>query len=417
MRKLLSMTKQKWTRQTAGIRAAAFKTKKRKYIAAAGISLLVIAAVFVFGRGSAADKSFKVTARDYSETVVASGVLRLEEETDLVAEVSGSVESLSAQDGDVVSGGAILISVESQDNPLDLGAAQAVYENAQARYDQLVSVDYPAAESALSYQNSLKEQAAKEYRDAQILYSEGAISQNDLNLKQIQLDSTHSQWSAAALRLSSLGEGGAQRLSALADLDAAQAQYEKAEARAGKYDIAVPWDAVLLQSYVSPSDRVEPGQVLARIGKKGGYYVNTELDEKYFPYISKEKEVRISVGDGRMGEMRGWIVRITPAINTGTGTFEVRIAIPENFPYQASGLSVNIDIVLLQVSDALIVPAAYIASEAGKDYVLLQNGASAERKEVEVLRGAGSDVVVVDGLEEGRTILLPGDKNDDAAAS
>jgi multidrug efflux pump subunit AcrA (membrane-fusion protein) len=354
----------------------------------------------------------RVTARDYSETVVASGVLKLEEETDLVAEVSGTVEAFYAQAGDAVTAGAILLSIGSPDNQLDLDSALAAYENARANYDQLISVDYPAAVAELSYRSSLKEQAAKEYRDAQTLYSEGAISQNDLSLKQVQMDSAYAQWSAASLRASSMSAGGSQLLSAQADLDAAKAQYEKAEGKAGKYEIAAPWDAILLQSYVNPRDRVEPGKVLGRIGKQGGYYVTTELGEKYFPYIDKEKEVTISVGDGRMGAMTGRIARITPAINPGTGTFEVMISIPEDFPYQASGLSVNIDIILLQVRDAVVVPAAYIIEADGQEYVLLQSGAAYQRKQVDVIRGSGSDVVVIRGLEEGQTIELPGDINE-----
>jgi len=412
MKKLLSLTREEWARRTAGIRAAVLKTKKRKYMFAAGIILMVVAAIFVWGKDPGEKMQLRVTARDYSETVVASGVLKLEEETDLVAEVSGTVEAFYAQAGDAVTAGAILLSIGSPDNQLDLDSALAAYENARANYDQLISVDYPAAVAELSYRSSLKEQAAKEYRDAQTLYSEGAISQNDLSLKQVQMDSAYAQWSAASLRASSMSAGGSQRLSAQADLDAAKAQYEKAEGKAGKYEIAAPWDAILLQSYVNPRDRVEPGKVLGRIGKQGGYYVTTELDEKYFPYINKEKEVTISVGDGRMGAMTGRIARITPAINPGTGTFEVMISIPEDFPYQASGLSVNIDIILLQVRDAVVVPASYIIEADGQEYVLLQSGAAYQRKQVEVIRGSGSDVVVIRGLEEGQTIELPGDINE-----
>ncbi len=407
MRKLFSMARQEWTRRAGSIRSAVFKTKRRKYTTFAVIIFLAAAIVFMMGKDAGQEKAFRVAARDHSETVIASGILKLEEETDLVAEVSGLVDALGAQAGDPVSEGTVLVSIASQDSSLDLDTALAAYDNARAEYDRLVSVDYPAAAAELSYRDSMKVLADKEYRDAQTLYSEGAISRDELSLKQVQADSAYAQWSAASLRLSSMSEGGAQRLSSLADLNAAQAQYEKAEAKAGKYQITAPWDAVLLQCYVNPRDQVEPGQILARIGKQGGYYVTAELDEKYFPYIDKEKEVTISVGDGHRGSMSGRIARITPSINPGTGTFEVKIAVPEDFPYQASGLSVNIDILLLEARGALVVPSAYIFVSDGQEYVLLQTGASFERRQVETLRGPGSDIVVTRGLEEGQTILLP----------
>ncbi len=414
MRKLLSRARDGLKKPAAAAKSAMFKTKRRKYGILAGAALILAAAILVQGRGSGKDTSFLVAARDYSETVVASGVLTLEEETDLIAEVAGEVESVHAQNGDEIAASSVLISIASQNNLLDLDAAKAVYDNARSRYDQVVSVDYPAAAAELTYRNAQKEQAEKEYRDAQTLFSEGAISQNDLKDKQIQMDSARSQWSAASLRLQSLGGSGALRASALSDLETARIQYEKAETQAGNYEIEVPWDAVLLKAHVEPLDRVEPGQLLARIGKQGGYYVTTELDEKYFPYLNKDKKVTISVGDGRMGAMPGRIAGITPAIDPATGTFEVKIGIPSDFPYQASGLSVNIDIVLLQIPDALVIPAAYIVMEEGQAYALLQAGSSHEKQRVEVTRGAGSDLVVTAGLSAGQTIVLPsgGDATD-----
>lgn len=38
---------------------------------------------------------------------------------------------------------------------------------------------------------------------------------------------------------------------------------------------------------------------------------------------------------------------------------------------------------------------------------MLQNGTSSQRKQVEVIRGSGSEVVVTRGLEDGQTIALP----------
>lgn len=208
MRKLLSAFKQQWDRRAGKIRSAVFKTKKRKYMALAGIILLAVAFAFAWGKAPGEEKVFRVAARDYSETVIASGILKLEEETDLVAEVSGLVDVVGAQAGDTVSAGAILVSIESQDNRLDLDTALAAYENARAEYDRLLTVDYPAAVAELSYRNSTKAQAEKEYRDAQALYGEGAISRDDLSLKQVQADAAYAQWSAASLRLSSMSEGG-----------------------------------------------------------------------------------------------------------------------------------------------------------------------------------------------------------------
>jgi RND family efflux transporter MFP subunit len=161
-----------------------------------------------------------------------------------------------------------------------------------------------------------------------------------------------------------------------------------------------------LQSYVEPEDYVQAGQVLADIGQQGGYYVNTELDEKYFPYIRVGLPAYVSVGEDQVGMVEGSIDVVSRKINESTGTFKVRIAMPEEFPYQASNLTVNIEILLQSEQDALVVPNSYLIREEATSVFLYQDG-KAVKTPIEAIMGPGAKAVITKGLKAGDVLIKP----------
>lgn len=139
---------------------------------------------------------------------------------------------------------------------------------------------------------------------------------------------------------------------------------------------------------------------MADIGQQGGYYVNTELDEKYSPYLSVGLPALISVGEDQVGMVEGSVDVVSRKINESTGTFKVRIAMPEKFPYQASNSPVNIEILLQSEQDALVVPNDYLIREEATSVFVYQDG-KAVKTPIEVILGPGAKAVITKGLTAG----------------
>jgi multidrug efflux pump subunit AcrA (membrane-fusion protein) len=117
-------------------------------------------------------------------------------------------------------------------------------------------------------------------------------------------------------------------------------------------------------------------------------------------------KVSISVsGQEKAGDSLGEIIGITPKINEDTGTFEVRISLPADFPYEASNLTVNVEIHLREIDDAITIPTKYVV-EADDSYVLLFNEGKVEKKKVEIEKNNSSSIVLK-GLIEGDIIVDP----------
>lgn len=389
---------------------------KKKIIVAAIALVGIICLVFIVN-GMQTDNEveyIEIQPQNYEEKVVESGQLKLAKETTLVAGVSGTVEELAIAEGETISAGSILIKLDDSDQNFQVEQKRANYLDANARYSQIIGYEYNAAREDLNRLASVKAQALDAYQDAQILYNEGAISQYDLNQAKIASDTATSQWNTANLRVSALASGGPQRISAYEQMQSAKALFNSAVEEASDYMISVPWNSVLLKAYVQAADHVQPGDLLADIGEAGSYYVTAEIDEKYFPYIIKEKtKALVYVGDNRGNGLEGTVTGVTPKINKDTGTFELKIGIPEEFPYQASDLSVNIEIMLKQQKEAISIPTQYLAEdisgnndETAAAVYIFENG-KVLLKEIKIQRRPSSAVLVTEGLTQGDIIVKP----------
>ncbi len=327
--------------------------------------VILLAAIVFFATRDEPLPIFSVKEEPYTEKIIAVGQLGLEQETTLVAEVNGTVEKIMVNPGEPILSGELLIEIENQ--------ASLEYASAKSEYDRLVS---------------LQSISKTDYNNASTLYNEGAISKSDMLLKKTAYETTLSQLKAAQLNL------------------------QISQDNRNKYKITVPWDSILLKAYVAPGDYVRNGDSLAEIGSVGGYKILAELDEKYFPYIKNDMPVIISVGDGKQGESKGLINSITPQIDGNTGTFEIRIAVPNDFPYQASNLTVNLEIVLLEKDKAIVIPEIYLIQEIGdqgavKTYVLVNNNGKAEKTPIDIQPTLSAKILVLKGLKPGDMLIAP----------
>lgn len=382
-------------------------TRKKALIAILILLILIVALlVSINVAKSGTLEAMTLASQDYEEKIVAVGLLQLEQETSLTAEVSGVVEVVNGKEGDLFPAGSVIIQIDDKDQGFSLEEKQASYLDAEAQYSHLVEFDYQAAKEELNRLTSVKDQAKKTYDDAKQLYEEGAISQSAYTEQKLNYEAALAQWNTAKLNLQALSEGGALRSGAQSRVQSAKATYERALDSNSNYQITVPWDSVLLQSYVEPQDYVQAGQVLADIGQQGGYYVNTELDEKYFPYIRVGLPALISIGEDRVGMVEGNIDIVSRKIDETTGTFKVRIAMPEEFPFQASNLTVNIELLLQSKQNALVVPNEYLLYGEDTSVFLYQNG-KAVLTPVEVSVGPSAKAVITKGLEDGDVLIKP----------
>jgi len=392
--------------------------KKGKIITVLAILILsAFAVVLLRMKSNEVVESIKIIPQNYEEKIIAVGNLKLSNETSLISQVSGVVNYLAAKEGEYLDSGSVLIKIDDVNQEFLLEQKRANYLDATSRYNNLVEYDYTSMKEELKRITLLKEQAEKEYNDSKSLYDEGAISEKSLNELKSNYENYLSQQIKTSLSVDSLQEGGTLRSASLSQLQGAKSAYENAKENSTNYEITVPWNSLILKTYVKPQDYVQIGQVLADIGERDSYTVTTELDEKYFPYITKDLKVLIFVGENNeLGKVEGKIDVITPKINENTGTFEVEISLPTGFLYQASNLTVNIEIILKEIDKAITVPIQYLSKdENGDSYVYIYMDGKAEKTKVKTNKANSSSVLILEGLKENDTIIKMEPKIKDGA--
>lgn len=366
---------------------------------------IVYAASKLISGAMGGEEALAVKPQEYTEKIVATGLVQLAKETKLVAEVSGIVKNIGIDDGNSVSAGAVILSIDSLDLEYELKQKESAYLDEKAQYENLVNNEYQAAAEDLKRLDTARKKAEADWNAAELLYQEGAISSSERMSAKSAYDSSAAEWKKASLKAESLREGGALRSSAYSQMMNAQSAYESKLEEKNKYTIIAPWDAILLKTYVKEQQLINPGDALAEIGEAGSSYVATELDEKYFPYLLKGMKAEIKIGDNRLPAAEGTITVISPKINENTGTFSIQIELPGDFPFQASDLTVNVEILISEDANVILIPNQYLI--AGEDSIYLYDDGKAMKKKIAYRLGLSGNIVVTSGLSEGDILIKP----------
>lgn len=378
--------------------------KKGIYVAVAGLLILFI---FIFFGGSNSGSDYiEVKEQEYVEKIVAVGQLGMENQTSIISQVNGKVDYIGADEGETVSSGAVIISIYNSDQGFQTEQSKATYLDVEEQYNSLIEYDYVLAKDDFERANLIKLQEEKAYNAAQVLYNEGAISKNLLDDYQLNYQTALNQLSASKLKFQSMAPDGTKRNSLYYKLESAKSIYESNLENESKYKIKTSWDAVILGAYIKVDDTVKPGDLLLDIGQAKTYTVVTELDEKYFTYVSKGMKVDITLeGQQTATPLEGEIDIIAPKINKNTGTFRVIINLISDVQFNASDLTVNIQIVLKENKNVIVISNQYLID--GTDAVFVYRNGKAIKTEVVVERGPSSNVIIKKGLKEGDQIIFP----------
>jgi len=332
-------------------------TSKKKLFIILGILvvLLIAFAMYMNAKGNKLD-SLTVTSGPYSQTILAVGKLRPAMETELKAEVTGTVIKSDFSEGAVVKASDILFYIENK----EAGFTSSQLSGANPKLAQVLAE---------------KRAAADLYNDSKALYKEGAISQNSL------LDAESRYQIAVSL-------------------------YDQVVADTARYQIKAGQDGVLIKKLVETGSYVSPGQTLGFTASLNDFHVVTELDERYFTYIKKGMTAEISIGEG--AKYGGTVSAVSAKIDEATGTFGVKIALTENFPDKASDLTVNIAIILDSQASAISLPQAYLVKEAdGSYFVWKYVDGSIVKTAVETGPSLTQTLLIKSGLAEGDILVSP----------
>ena len=314
----------------------------------------------------------------------------------LVARVSGFVETINYKDGDIVKKGTLLFTIEPETYKLKLEQANAAEESAQA-----------------------------------------TVTQTDADYERQAFLAKTSTASKATLE-----NATAARDTAHANLTQAHVNTQLAEMNYGYASVSAPFDGYVTARTVSVGEYVGGAgtpTVLATIVQITPIYVNFNVSEDDVIRIREDmrrrnltpqdlKKIPIEVGlQTEQGyPHKGMLDYAAPSINASTGTLAVRGILENADRALLPGNFVRVRVpTISSLENALLVPETALGTDQGGRYLLVVGKDDvAEQRKVEVGPLDGTERVIMKGLAaddrvivEGLLRAIPGEKVEPHTAS
>jgi len=195
-------------------------------------------------------------------------------------------------------------------------------------------------------------------------------------------------------------------------LQAAELSVQDAELRLKETSIYAPISGTVLDIAVekgtlvsSALTNVSGGSAVMTLADLSQLRIVASVDEAQISHITTGQRVDISVDTYGDRVFKGVVDRVSPlGVDTSSVvTFDVEIAVTdESAPLLRSGMSADIEIVTTEQKDALLVPLLAVQSKGKQRFVRLPDGAE---RSIHVGATDGTQMVVLDGLQDGDTVL------------
>jgi membrane fusion protein (multidrug efflux system) len=293
-------------------------------------------------------------------------------QVDLRSEVSGYITDISFKDGQQVTKGMKLYSVDQQQY-------KATYEQAVANL------------------NSAKANLIKAQQDAD-RYNQ--LAKNDAIAKQVV---EHAQADLESAKML---------------VAAAKENVNSVQTNLRYSTIVAPFDGIIGISQVKLGSSVTGGQtMLNTISSVNPIAVDFAVDEKQISRFndlmqSKESDrdsiFTIILPDGKLYSSPGKISLIDRAVDSQTGTIKVRLVFSNIKNILKPGLTCNVRVRNISGSNTLLIPFKAVIEQMGEYFVFVEADKKVTQHKINIGDDINGMVIVKEGLQEGDKVVVDG---------
>lgn len=289
-----------------------------------------------------------------------SGQLAAENSATVRSQVSGTVEQTFMEEGQTVSQGARLVSID----------AAAIRDAAQS------------ARSAVQSAQAAATLARRNLERSQALQQAGAVAERDVETAKAQAESADAALAEARSRLAT------------------------AEKNLANTEPRSPFAGVVSSRPVNQGDVVQPGTALATVVDPSSLRLEASVPAAALLHLRVGAPVDFTVSGFGDRTFRGTVERINPVVDPATRQARIYVQVPNQNRQLAAGLFAE-GRVALQSRRTVAIPQRALDTRAGPPSVLRVRRGTVERVPVQTgLQDDLADMVeVTDGLRAGDTVL------------
>jgi len=362
--------------------------------------------------------SAKVVRRDFTSTVLATGEVKPQvgAEVRVGSRISGKVERLYANIGDIVKKGQIVAELENADLEARVAQYQAELQIARAKLSAVETLrprEIEQAEADVAKCQASMVLGRKELLRQDDLLKQDFTSQQARDRAQEQLSVAEAELTAVQKALELAKTRYSEDLKqAEADIDRAKAILDNAKVELSYATITAPISGVIA------SVSTQEGETVAAGLNAPTFVTIIDLNRlQVDAYVDEVDIGKVKVGQGGVFtvdsfpdlEFKGKVVAIYPkaVIQENVVNYDVVIEIVTDYkgllrPEMTASVTIFLDL----RSNVLAVPAKAIKRDRGKNVVYILSNGEPKRCEIKVGWKDGQWIEIVDGLKQEQTVLL-----------
>jgi HlyD family secretion protein len=310
---------------------------------------------------------------------VINGILTANETVNVFTKISGQVQTVGADVGNLVSAGQLLIQLDTREMNAQLQQAQAAVQVVKEQDDQ--------AMIAMDTAKSNLELVQKSYDRVKGLLDAGATSQSQLDDAQNKLVQAKNAYENAQKQHETASGSG------LAQAEAAE-NLLQIEISNGTFNS--PASGTVTSRKINPGEIATPGTTLMTVMDISQLKMQGNVSQDLVPLLAIGQKVPLTV-DALPGQsLEGEITQIGPVSTSAGQYFPVVINI-KNPGSLMVGMTATAS-VILSVPAQVIIPLSAVRNEGGKDYAFLIRDGEAYRQQVTLGLKNNSEVQVISGV-------------------
>lgn len=340
-------------------------------------------------------------ATELVRSVQFSGRVATLARVDVGSTLTARVAQVLVREGASVRAGDVLVRLEADEVQAALAQAQAAEVQAQARLKGLQSTARVQAQAALAQAQATVKAARADVARAQQLVSQGFVSAARLDDAQRALGVAQAQHDGAAAQVQALAESGTELQQAQAQLAAARAAVQVAQARLGQTVLRAPGDGRVLLRSVEPGQIVQPGRVLFALALAGPVHTKAQVDERFLAQLAVGQPVTVVADAFADQRLAARVALIAPAVDAQRGAVEVTLTLDQDAPaFLREDMTLSIEVETARRAKALALALAALRSAPGVGQGSAPGSAQGAADDT------GEVLVVVDGRAQPRSVRL-----------
>lgn len=352
-------------------------------------------------RGTAVEV-IEVTSGPMSAEYSLTGKVVAVSEVQVFPLLAGQVQTLSVEEGDTVSRGQTLFTVDTSTVTSTMGALQQSYSATKAATDRAIE----SAQLGVEQAELGVEQAQQAVDNAEALLEVGAAAEQDVTQARQGLQQAQAALSQAQ---AGVAQAQAQQSASLAQI---QASMDQITTQAELGTVTAPCAGTVTAVNLVRGGMASSAQPAVVIAENGAVEVAASVAEDVYMDIKKGDNAGVVISALSDDMVNGTISEVPAAANAQTSLYDVSVSLPADVK-PPIGAFATVTFYTDRRSDTISVPTEAILTGADDEqYVFVVDtyaeGDTAVRVTVETGLVSNTDTEILSGLAEGDRVVVKG---------